>query len=321
MRAPVVAVVSTRSSACRCGEAWLAAISALGLEGLVVAVEEMSARRDALAEAALVIEYADAYRGRGELRPLVRHQLASWGARLVGAPAAAGQTSDDKIAARARLARAGLPVAAGRLLTATGAPHDPTWTFPAVVKRPFEHGSRGVRQVKDGAALSALAARWFKKGDAALLVEEFVDGRELALSVIEREDGPHCLPPLEIPLPKGALYTHKRKWGRDGPSPLRAELPETETDLLRMAALSAFRTLGLADLARFDIRLSPKGPVFLEANVRPSVEPGAALPVAASLAGLSWHEAARLVLLAAARRHGEGDVVRRLRTGAPHADL
>jgi D-alanine-D-alanine ligase len=312
MRPPVVAVVSTRASPCRCGEAWLEAIGALGLHGLPVAAEEMSAHRVALGEAALAIEYTDTYRGRGELRPLVRHQLASWGARIVGAPAAAAQISDDKIAARVRLERAGLAVAAGRLLARADTGVDDL-AFPAIVKRPFEHGSRGVKRVKARAELEAVAARWFKKGDAALLVEEFVEGRELALSVIEEEDGPRCLPPVEITLPKGAVYSRKRKWGHRGPTLRPAGLSGPEADLLRVAAISAFRALGLADLARFDVRLAARGPVFLEANARPSVEPGLALPFAASLAGLDFVEAARHVLLSAARRHGQGDVIRRLR--------
>jgi D-alanine-D-alanine ligase len=81
-----------------------------------------------------------------------------------------------------------------------------------------------------------------------------------------------------------------------------------------VAALSAFRALGLSDLARFDVRLGPKGPIFLEANARPSVEPGLALPFAASLAGLAFRDLTRLVLLSAARRHAQGDLLRRLRT-------
>lgn len=319
MPSPVVAVVSTRASPCRCAEAWLKALGALGLEGLPVAAEEMSAFRDALAGAALVIEYTDTYRGRGELRPLVRHQLASWGARLVGASAAAAQVSDDKIAARARLEQAGIAVAAGRLVTREGG--DDGGTFPAVLKRPFEHGSRGVRRVRDGAALKALAARWFGKGEASLLVEEFVDGREVALSVIEFEDGPRCLPPVEILLPKRALYTRRRKWGHGGAPLSAAGFSGAEADLLRGTAVTAFRALELADLARFDVRLSARGPVFLEANARPSVEPGLALPFAASVAGLPWVEAARLVLLAAARRHGQGDVLRRLRTQPSRAEV
>jgi D-alanine-D-alanine ligase len=316
-----VAVVSTRASPCRCAEAWLGALGALGLEGLPVAVEEMSACRDALAEAALVVEYTDTYRGRGELRPLVRHQLASWGARLVGAPAAAAQLSDDKIAARARLERAGIAVAAGRVVTPEAALGDDGGGFPAVLKRPFEHGSRGVRRVRDGASLKALAARWFRKGEASLLAEEFVEGREVALSVIEFEDGPRCLPPVEILLPKGAIYTRKRKWSHGGAPLSAAGFSGAEADLLRRTALTAFRALELADLARFDVRLTARGPVFLEANARPSVEPGLALPFAAWVAGLPWVEAARLVLLSAARRHGLKDLVRRLRTEESRAEI
>lgn len=312
MPPPAVAVVTTGASSCRCGESWLGAIDALGLEGIAVPVEDLSARRVALAGADLVIEYADTYRGRGELRPLVRHQLASWGARLVGADAAAAQLCDDKIAARERLRDRGLRVAPARMV----AMHEPLagigWTFPAVAKRPYEHGSRGVRRVDDRGELEAVASLWRGKGDAAILVEEFVEGRELALSVIEGEEGPLPLPPVEVVLPPGAIYTSRRKWGRRAAALRPAGISPAEAGTLREAALAAFRALGLADIARFDVRLDAGGPVFLEANARPSVEPGLALPLSASILGLDFPAAARLTLLSAARRHGREAILRAL---------
>jgi D-alanine-D-alanine ligase len=307
-----VAVVSTRDSSCRCAESWLGAIDALGLRGFHAHVEEISAHREELAEADLVIEYADTYRRRGELRPLVRHQLASWGARLVGADAAAAQLCDDKIAARERLRRAGLLVAEARVLAGREPVAADGWTFPAVAKRPFEHGSRGVRRVEDASELEAVASRWRSKGDSALLVEEYVEGTELALSVIEFEDGPRALPAVEIDLPEGAMYTAMRKWGRRAACLREAALSPAGKGALREAAIAAFRALGLSDLARFDVRLAARGPVFLEANARPSVEPGLALPFASSLLGLDFPAAARLVLLAAARRHGREAILRAL---------
>lgn len=312
MPPPAVAVVTTRDSSCRCGEAWLGAIKALGLRGFGVAVEDLSARRRPLAGADLVIEYSDTYRRRGELRPLVRHQLASWGARLVGADAAAAQLCDDKIAARERLSLAGLRVPPARVLAAGDPLAADGWRFPAVAKRPFEHGSRGVRRVEDPVELRAVASRWLGKGDAALLVEDYVEGKELALSVVEFEDGPRPLPPVEIDLPRGAIYTSMRKWGQRPTALREAALSPAETGTLREAALAAFRTLGLADVARFDVRLDERGPVFLEANARPSVEPGLALPVAASLLRLDFAATTRLVLLSAARRHGREAVLRAL---------
>jgi D-alanine-D-alanine ligase len=283
----------------------------MGLAGFGVAVEGLGAHRDALSEASLVVEYADTCRGRGDLRPLVRHQIEAWGARLVGTGAADAQVCDDKIAARERLERAGLTVAPARVFTAADLGREDGWTFPAVVKRPFEHGSRGVRRVEDRAGLDAVASRWIPK-DGALLVERFVAGRELALSVVEVADGPRCLPPVEVALAPDEIYTRQRKWKRDGPPLGAAGLTPAEVDPLRVAALAAFRALGLRDLARFDVRLAANGPIFLEANVRPSVEPGLELPLAASLAGLPFVELARAVLLAAARRHGQGDILRRL---------
>ncbi len=288
---PVLAVVHTRHSPCRCHEFFVREARALGWRAVRVAVEEMALHRAILARADLVAEHTDTYGGRGDLRPLVRHFVESVGGRLLGASAAAAQVCDDKIEARRRMEAAGIPVAP----LARG-------RFPAVVKRPFEHGSRGIALVRDRAALERACRRWH--ADGTLLVERFVEGRELSVGLLEGGGRLLALPVVETLLPPGRTYGRARKWlDGAGPPIVAAALPARLDSRIRRLAERAFRALGLRDYARFDVRLSSDGtPCFLEANARPSVEEGTEFRVAAALAGYDGMRLMSLLLATRKRR-------------------
>ncbi len=283
----MLAVVHTRESPCVCHRFFVREARALGWRTALVAVEVLFERRDVIARADLVAEHADTYRGRGDLRPLVRHAIEAMGGRLLGAGAAAAHLCDDKVAARARLERAGIPV-----------PPPFRGRFPAVAKRPFEHGSRGVALVKTPEALAAVRRRW----PGELLVEEYVDGRELAVGLVERGRRLQVLPIVETLVP---FYGKSHKWGGPpGPHILAATLARRTERGIAALAKRAFRALGLRDYARFDLRLPSGGePRFLEANARPSVEEGSEFRVAAELAG---YDGRRLMELLLSRRESAG---------------
>lgn len=262
-----IAVVHTARSPCRCHAYFLACARALGHRAVEVPVEALLLHRETVAGSDVVVEHVDRVRGRGDLRALARHMIESWGGNLAGASAAAAQVADDKIEARRRLEAAGVPVAP--LARAR---------FPAVVKRPFEHGSRGVALVRDRAEMARARRRW--DGDGTLLVEAFVEGRELAVAVLEGR----VLPVVEVRVGGGAPYGRKHKWGRvSGPPVAAAELPARTRRRIETLALRAFDALELRDYARFDLRLDASGaPRFLECNVRPSVEDGTEFRLAAA---------------------------------------
>ncbi len=291
------AVVYTRESSCRCGPSILSGLSRLGHPAVGIAVEDLGRARDAIRTARLVFEHIDRVGGRVDLRPLARERIASWGGRLAGSGPRAARAADDKVAARARLERAGLAVARGVVVALSdlrnrglrngrgagpirGAVPIRGLRFPLVLKLPLEHGSRGVRLIRNRKRLrdgiDALAT-----GRGRVLIEEYIRGTEIAATVVERGGQPFCLPLVRIDLPRGAIYTRGRKWGR-GRLPIRlARLRPKLDERVRRAACDVFRALGLSDYARIDLRVGRRGAVrILEANVRPSVEPGTELRLA-----------------------------------------
>jgi D-alanine-D-alanine ligase len=255
--------------------------------------------------------------GRQSLRPFVRHVLEALHANVAGTSAGAAQAADDKIEAQRRLRAAGLYVPRSTAISEEG--RHPDLRFPLVVKRPFHHGSRGLRVVRSPRQLREVLRRWLPE-EGEVLAEELVEGRELAAAVLEARGQAIALPVIEVDLGRRITYGAAMKWG-DEPLPIApAILDALSRARIAAAALRAFRALALRDYARFDLRLTPAGdPVLLEVNVRPSVEDGTELRLAAAQAGLEGPELVAVILDSAARRSGAKGSLQVVRATASRA--
>ena len=142
----------------------------------------------------------------------------------------------------------------------------------------------------------------FSYGDTAL-VEAFVVGTEVAVPVVETDDGPQSLPVVGI-RPDGGVYDYTARYTAgstvfDVPAELSPEVTSACTDV----ALTAHRTLGLRDLSRSDLIVDDQGQVwFLEVNVAPGLTETSTVPLAVDAAGEDLGSVvARLVARAVAR--------------------
>jgi D-alanine--D-alanine ligase len=307
-----IGVVHTSGSPCGCAEAVSVGLKTLGHEVCIVDSEDIELRALELArDCDLVIDHTDTFRGRGLFRAFIRLMLEGRGARLVGSGSQACYVADDKIASKDCLARAGIPTPPGIAVTSKQWKLPPWLKFPLVLKPAFEHMSRGIALVRTKTEAYSKAREMLVSFRQPIIVESYIPGRELAVSVIEGPDGLEILPPLEW------------KLGNQGDEFLtesfKLEELETERQDAAQAVISenllnqlqdhvghAFRTLGLRDYARFDIRLSPGGTFyFLEANVTPSLEPFEAFAMSARWAGLDYPSLVDRMLSSALQRCGE----------------
>lgn len=304
-----IGIVHTVGSPCRCAEAVTEGLRALGHETLIADSEEIERRAFELAaETDLVIDHTDTFRGSGLYRPLTRLLLEAQGARIVGAGSMVLALADDKAATKARLAECGIPVPPGVVIS--GKDRDlPEWmTFPCVLKPANEHMSRGLHLARTREEARSMMAGVLERFGQPVVVETFIPGREIALSILEGPDGPEILPPLEWLIGGRGMFTQAYKMTEPGPErddAVRAELSRDQLAELRGLAAEAFRALGLRDYARFDVRLSPGGCVyFLEANATPSLEPLEALSLSARWAGIGYAAMVERILSSALRRYG-----------------
>ena len=166
-------------------------LEALGHEAILcLDSAEIEAQALALAEwCDLVIDHTDTFHGRGLFRPLVRLLLENCEARVVGSDARACFLADNKAAAKTRLAEAGIPVPPGIVIGSK------TWDLPAWLRPPlklkpaFEHMSRGVQVVHAEQDAHAAAAHLLETMRQPVLVESYVRGRELAVSLLAGPGG------------------------------------------------------------------------------------------------------------------------------------
>ena len=123
----------------------------------------------------------------------------------------------------------------------------------------------------------------------SLVVEEYIDGREITVGVLRQDGLDRALPVIEIRIP-GKLFDYEAKY-TDGvaeflaPAPLDAETAERLQD----ESLRAHEVLGCSGYSRVDLRLGADGnPYVLEVNTLPGMTPISDLPRAAAVAGIPY---------------------------------
>ena len=217
------------------------------------------------------------------------------GVPYVGSPAAACRLAWDKPAAKSVARSAGLttpdwvalPHSTFRELGA-GAVLDlivARLGLPLMVKPASGGSALGVQQVTRVEDLPAAMVSCFAYGEA-VMVERFVDGVELAVSVVDLGEGPEALPAVEI-APRSGVFDYTARY-TPGLTEYHAPARVSEEVAARAAglAVAVHRVLGLADLSRTDAIATPDGAVhFLEVNVSPGLTETSMFPMAVEAAG------------------------------------
>ena len=164
--------------------------------------------------------------------------------------------------------------------------------FPLVVKPSRGGSSLGVRFARSAAELPQALVAAFSYDDRVLL-ERFVEGRELAVSVLDGE----ALPIVEAILVEGDRYDFEARYeiGRTR-FVCPAELSDEEREAVTEAALATYRALGCTGFGRVDLILGADGPWVLEANAIPGLTDTSLLPQAAEVAGMSFEQLVEQIL-------------------------
>jgi D-alanine-D-alanine ligase len=164
--------------------------------------------------------------------------------------------------------------------------------FPLVIKPSRGGSALGVKFAAAAEEVPAALVAAFSYDDRVLL-ERFVEGRELAVSVI----GEEALPIVEAIPAGGDPYDFEARYeiGRTR-FECPAELTVEETAAVDEAALAAYRALGCSGFARVDLMLGADGPQVLEVNAIPGLTDTSLLPQAAEAAGLGFEELVERIL-------------------------
>jgi D-alanine-D-alanine ligase len=175
--------------------------------------------------------------------------------------------------------------------------------LPLMVKPARGGSALGCTSVDKPDELPAAMVSCFSYGEAAL-VERFVGGTEVAVTVLDTGDGPRALPAVEI-VPLSGVYDYAARYTAGATEFfVPARLSESVAAAVAQTAVAAHTALGLRDLSRADLVVDADGvPQLLEVNTSPGMTETSLLPMAVEAAGLSFGAVlASLLEQAAARR-------------------
>ncbi|MDX6666681.1 MAG: D-alanine-D-alanine ligase [Solirubrobacteraceae bacterium] len=255
-----------------------------------------------------------ALHGRDGEDGTVQELLELLGVPFTGSGVSACIRSADKVLAKHAMRDAGIPTpdfyafneTAFKELGAAGAlPEiEQRLDFPIVVKPAGQGSALGIKFARTPADVPAALVAAFSY-DEKVLLERHIDGRDLAVSIVELEDGPTALPIVEAVPREEDFYDFEARYeiGRtDFVCP--AELPPEVAERAQQLATDVYRLLGCFAFARVDLMVDRESGELsvLEVNAVTGLTETSLLPQAAEEAGISFDTVVERVLdLAVAR--------------------
>jgi len=196
-------------------------------------------------------------------------------------------------------------------------------SFPLIVKPVWEDGSIGIDAeavVKSVKELMERVEYIQNEFDSPALIEEYIEGREIYAGILGSYERAQALPLVELDLsklPEGTpkIASYDVKFEKDTQahkltkSHLVTDLDEETTTRLQETGLAAYHAVKLRDYGRIDMRLTPKGEVYvIEANPNPWLSSKQEFAMAAKASGRSYTELIGEIVEMAMARSAESKV-------------
>jgi len=265
----------------------------------------------------IVFNMVEGIDGLGALAPVAPRMLDEAGIIFTGIDAVGMAVTTDKPLTKRRMREAGIPTADWcEGPEWKGLKDDKTY----IVKSTLEDASVGLDDGcvclgKDVIARAELSAKRF---GGKWFAEEFVDGREYNISMMDGLDGePFVFPLAEMrfdgwPSDKPRIVGYDAKWVELDVNDLMVRDFTTEQKdpvlaaKIRKACIGTWKLFGFTGYVRVDFRVTPQGePMVLEVNTNPCIAPDAGFAAAGEQIGLSYDKLVQRVVdnaFAAARR-------------------
>lgn len=161
--------------------------------------------------------------------------------------------------------------------------------LPVVIKPISSGSSVGVTIVKDFSSFEKAVRDAFEHSEA-VLVEEFIKGREATCGVIDnfRDQKHYALPPIEIRPHGDTFFDYAAKYQGKSDEIVPGNFSGAEKRELEALAIAAHKALGLRHYSRSDFIIHPKRGIFiLETNTLPGLAQESLMPKALKAVGAS----------------------------------
>lgn len=162
-----------------------------------------------------------------------------------------------------------------------------------VIVKPAREGSSIGMSIADNGRSLALALQHAAQFDDDLLVEQWVEGAEYTIGILEGK----ALPVIRLQTPH-EFYDFEAKYqANDTQYHCPAGLSDDDEASLRMLAERAFAAIGGSGWGRIDVMRNNAGEWFLlEANTVPGMTEKSLVPMAAKVAGLQFNDLVERIL-------------------------
>lgn len=282
----------------------------------------------------LIFNVCESFQGNGQREQHVAALLELFDKPFTGAGSIGLSLAGDKALAKKLLDFHGIKTPRFSLIQAGEVDHADALTFPMFVKPSNADASIGIDSrsvVRDFKELMERISYIHREIKAPALIEEFIEGRELYVSLLQ-SDKLQALPIIEwdfSSVPDGVpkIASAEAKWDSESPNfkyareDVAKDLPDYVELALKEAALEAFRSLKLRDYGRVDMRLrrsesktqlsetakrsseaartaAEQGWEFfiIEVNPNPHLAHDSEFPLAAKAAGYTYGQAIERIL-------------------------
>lgn len=248
---------------------------------------------------AVVFNLCESLEGRADFEPAVAAVLERLRVPYTGNRPRTLLTCLRKSTCNAALKAAGVPVPATWRLVA-GKPLPTGIEYPVIAKPDAEDGSTGIHSgsvVHDARRLAALVAELRETIGGPIIVQRYIEGREINIPLLGRPLRPLPLTEIDfaaMPAELPRIVAYAAKWHPDSPewagtTTVVADVAPALATRLGGIARRTATVLGLRDYARIDVRVDDRGrPWVIDVNPNCDISPGAGLARAAARGGIDY---------------------------------
>ena len=285
-----------REVSLRSGAAVCKALVDAGINAEVLDVKSLSEVGDNLRKytSAFIAMHGD-WGENGELQA----KLSSLGIPYTGSNPQASSDAMNKWKSRELFAKAGIRIPNGILYDEANLRLETLGTRDIVVKPESGGSTVGVSILRNFTPEDLREAVKFARESYAgdVLLEEYIEGREITAAVWENNGEIQALPLIEI-RPKLGFYDYANKYTSGATEYIvPAEISESVAAKIQNAAVKAHEVLGCNSYSRADFRLRDDGEFFiLEVNTAPGMTATSLVPKAAAATGVSMSEFVKHIL-------------------------
>lgn len=297
------------------------ALMSYGHEAIFFDVNEKTFEKLRRAKVDIAFNVCERFRGISLFEPHVAAMLELLGIPYTGSGPLTLATCINKIRVKEIISHYGIPTPKYQVFRSRYNKLNSELKFPLFVKPACMDNSIGITNdsvVYNEEQLRSKVGFLLKTYEQPVLVEEYIDGRELTVGILGNNK-PIVLPLTEVIFdncPEGVnrILGYEAKWDANFPSLYVDDMicpanniPKYLEARIKKIALDVYQVLGVRDYGRVDIRLSKDNiPYVLEMNPNPGISADCFIPKAAKALGLTYKQMVYKIFTCAVERYNLG---------------